>query len=90
MATRSYVTLYIRTSRLSMRRLSKGRQFRSLSMAVTLDMYRKSRVTHLAALRCTDSSLLMSIAVCGDHTVEAYSNCGRTKVLYAVNFTSLF
>ena len=32
----------------------------------------------------------MSVAVCGDHTVEAYSNCGRTKVLYAVDFRSLF
>ena len=96
MATRSYVTLYIRTSRLSMCRLarwSKGRQFRSLSMAVMLDVYRESRVTHLVALRYTDSSLLMSVAVCGDHTVEAYSNCGycgRTKVLYAVDFRSLF
>ena len=47
-------------------------------------------MTHLAALHGTDSSLLMSLAVCGDHTVEAYSNCGRTKVLHAVDFRSLF
>ena len=31
-----------------------------------------------------------SVAECGDHTVEAYSNCGCTKVLYAVYFRSLF
>ena len=34
-----------------------------LSIAVTLDMYRKSRVTHPAALGCTDLSLWMLIAV---------------------------
>ena len=38
-ATRSYVTLYIITSRLSMRRWSKGRQFRSFNIAVTLEVY---------------------------------------------------
>ena len=31
----------------------------------------------------------MSIAVWRDHTVEAYSNWGRTMVLYAVDFRSL-
>ena len=44
----------------------------------------------LSYLHCTDSSLLISVAVCGDHTVEAYSNCERTKVLYALDFRSLF
>ena len=38
-ATRSSVTLYIITSRLSMQRWSKGRQFRSFSIAVTLEEY---------------------------------------------------
>ena len=38
-ATMSYVTLYIITSRLSMQCWSKGRQFRSFSMAVTLEVY---------------------------------------------------
>ena len=37
--TRSYVILYIITSRLSMRRWSKGRQFRSFSNAVALEVY---------------------------------------------------
>ena len=32
----------------------------------------------------------MSLAVCGDHTLEAYSNCGRTNLLYAVDFRALF
>ena len=32
----------------------------------------------------------MSVAVCEDHTVEAYSNYGRTKILYSVDFRSLF
>ena len=35
-ATRSYVTLYIIKSLLSMRHCSKGRQFRSFNLAVTL------------------------------------------------------
>ena len=30
----------------------------------------------------------MSAAVCGDHTVVAYSNCGRVKVLYALDLKS--
>ena len=38
-STRSYVTLYINTSRLSMRRWSKGRQSRPFSIAVTLEVY---------------------------------------------------
>ena len=62
-----------------MRRWSKGHQLRSCSIADTLDVYRQSRVTHLAVLHCTDSSLYVSKAVKGDHTEEAYSNCGRTS-----------
>ena len=38
-ATRSYVTLYVIKSLLSMRRWSKGRQFRSFNIAVTLEVY---------------------------------------------------
>ena len=37
-ATRSYVALYIIKSLLSMRRWSKGRQFRSFNIAVTLEV----------------------------------------------------
>ena len=37
-ATRSNVTLYIIMSRLSVRSWSKGRQFRSFSIAVTLEV----------------------------------------------------
>ena len=61
------------------------------------------RVKHGCYARCvpivagdpsSDSALhrfkfIISVAVCGDHTVEAYSNCWRTKVLYAVDFRSL-
>ena len=38
-AKMSYVTLYIIKSLLSMRRWSKGRQFRSFNIAVTLEVY---------------------------------------------------
>ena len=38
-ATRSYVTLDIIKSLLSMRRWPKGYQFRSFNVAVTLDVY---------------------------------------------------
>ena len=37
--SRSYVTLYIIKSLLSMRRWSKGHQFRSFNIAVTLEVY---------------------------------------------------
>ena len=46
--------------------------------------------THLAALRCTDSSLFMSRSVWRDHTVEAYSSCGRTRVLCSIGATIEF
>ena len=32
----------------------------------------------------------MSAVVCGDHTVEAYSNCGQMMVLNAVDFSVFF
>ena len=38
-ATRSYVTLYIIRCQLSMRRWSKGRQFRLFNIAETLVVY---------------------------------------------------
>ena len=38
-ATRSYVTLYIIRSLLSMRRCSKGCQFRSFNIAVMLEVH---------------------------------------------------
>ena len=65
-----YVTLYIIMSRLSMRRWSKRRQFRSFSIAVTLEVYLQSLVAHLAAL-WTASTLFISVVVWGYHTVEA-------------------
>ena len=34
-----------------------------------------------ADLRCTASSFVISVAECGDHIAEAYSNCGRTNVV---------
>ena len=37
----------------------------------------------------TASTFCISVAVWGDHTVEAYSNCGLTTVLYATDFRSL-
>ena len=73
-ATMSSVTLYIITSQLSMRRWSKGRQLRSFSIAVTLEVYLLSLVAYLAALLWTASTLFISVVVWGYHTVEAYSN----------------
>jgi len=35
--------------------------------------------------RCTDSVLVTSVTVCGDHTVVAYSNKGRTYVTKALS-----
>ena len=35
------------------------------------------------------STFCISVAVWGDHTVEAYSNCSLTSVLYAADFRSL-
>ena len=42
---------------------------------------RRARVAQRADLRCTASSFVISVFVCRDHTVEAYSNCGRTNVV---------
>ena len=36
-----------------------------------------------------EANLLMSWSVYGDHTVEAYSSCGQTRVLNSVDFRSL-
>ena len=44
-------------------------------------LHYKSRVAQWAALCCTASSFVIPIAVCGDHTVEAYSKCARTNVV---------
>ena len=49
----------------------------------------ESRVAHRAALRYTVSSLAMFMVVCGSHIVEAFSNCGRTNVLQAVDLRFL-
>jgi len=40
-----------------------------------------------AARRCTPSILSMLCLVWGDHDEDAYSNCGCTKVLYAIALT---
>ena len=80
-ATRSYVTLIIIRSLLSVRRWSKGRQFTSFNIAVTLEVYLKSLVAHLAAFLWTVSTLFISLSWWGYHTVEAYSSCGLTGVL---------
>ena len=50
---------------------------------------RCTRVAQRADLRCTASSFVISVFVYGDHTVEAYSNCGRTSVVYAVDLKAL-
>ena len=39
-------------------------------------------------MRWTNSIVYVSVAVCGDQTVEAYSKCGPMRVLYAVDFSS--
>ena len=46
-------------------------------MGDTLEVYLLSQVAHLAALRCIDSILKMTVAVCGDQTVEAYFNWSK-------------
>ena len=33
--------------------------------------------------------MCLPAAVCGDRTVEAYSNCGQMRALYAVEFSSV-
>ena len=62
-AMRSYVTLYIIMSQLSMQRWSKGPQFRSFSIAVTLEVYLQSLEAHLAALLWTASTLFTSVVL---------------------------
>ena len=62
-ATRSYVTLYIIMSQLSMQRWSKGPQFRSFSIAVILEVYLQSLVALHAALLWTASTLFTSVVV---------------------------
>ena len=46
-----------------MRRWSKGRQFRSFSIAVTLDVYLLSLVAYIAAILWTVSTLFISLVV---------------------------
>ena len=43
-----------------------------------------------AALRWTDSSMYVSVSVCGVLTAETYSKCGHMRVWYAVDFIFLF
>ena len=63
-------------------RWSKGRQFTSFNIVVTLEVHLKSLVAHLAAaLLCTASTLFISLSWWGYLTVEAYSSCGLTWVL---------
>ena len=51
--------------------------------------FRCARVAQRADLRCTAPSFVLSVFVCGDHTAEAYSSCGRTNVVQAVDLRAL-
>ena len=63
-ATRSSVILYIVTRRLSIRRCSRGSQFRSFIIAIMLEVYPTSRVAHLADLILTASTFWITVTVC--------------------------
>ena len=71
-------------------RYSRERQPRSFCIAVTLERGEWSCFTHRAARRWIISTLLMFDLVLGLQMHEAYSNCGRTSVLYASCFTFSF
>ena len=60
---------------------SKGYQFRSFNIAVTLEVYLNSLGAHLAARLYTASTLFVSLLWWGYHTVEAYFGCDLTRVL---------
>ena len=86
-AKRSYVTLYSIIRRLSLRLWSRGRQFRSFSSdagSVSIISIHPPGSPPLDGFHFQYSS-----GNVGDHTVEPYSNCGLTSVLYDTDFRSL-
>ena len=64
-------------------RVASGSQPRWPTISVTLLMLWYRLQVYLAALRWTMSSLWIFFWVCGSHTVEAYSKCGRTSRPYS-------
>ena len=70
-----------------MRRWSKGCQFRCSARSAPIVTGDPSSGSALHRFKFINVSRLY---VYGDHTAEAYSNCGRSKVLYAVDFRFLF
>ena len=83
MATSLLSTLYSMQRQASFLLSCRNCQFRPWSMSLTLDLFRCLLVTWRAACRCTISSFLMFLWVCGSHTVLAYSTRCLTRVKYA-------
>ena len=77
------MTLYIITSRLSMRLWSRICQLRFPSIVVTLEVSSPPGSPALNRLKF----VYVSSSVWG-HAVRAYSNCGWMRVLYAIDFKS--
>ena len=82
-ATIPFVIWYSKQRREWARRISSGCQSSSFNIAVTLDILSCWLVTHMAARRCTFSSVCFCLVTRGSHTEAAYSKCGRTSVFYS-------
>ena len=81
--TRTCIIWNSRTSLKSVRRCSNVRHWRSSNIPLTLLVLWWRFSVHRAARRWTISSWWMGFTSRGDHTAEAYSTCGRTRLLYS-------
>ena len=81
--TRPCIIWNSRTSLQSVRRCSNVRHWRSSNIPLTLLVLWWRFSVHRAARRWTISSWWIGFTSWGDHTAEAYSTCGRTRLLYS-------